>query len=271
MFSVQEREGYGADCLRRVTWIARSGPYSTQKRRRGHTWRKPTGKREKTRFRDCPLQRRGDSPCRCVCARWSIAISALVCLPCGNGAASPAAGTRAVLACLAPSEWSQAPVGTWRPGAAGAIVPCWARTVKHKRPQFGPIAQGDSVLRQDGFQGCVTHGAILQGCLPMFATSILLPCAAEKSREIRPRTAEFCPSRAGNQPSFANTPTGRQPLAVPLTVTANGYRNSEFGFVGCGNAWRAGVARHQRMVLIGKPATCRRLEGRSPIAEFVRS
>ena len=70
----------------------------------------------------------------------------------------------------------------------------------------------------------------------MFATSILLPCAAEKSREIRPRTAEFCPPCAGNQPSFANAPTGRQPREVPLTVTANGYRNSEFGFVGWGNA-----------------------------------
>ncbi len=33
-----------------------------------------------------------------------------------------------------------------------------ALAVKHYRPHFWPLGQGDCMLRQDGFQGCVAHG-----------------------------------------------------------------------------------------------------------------
>ena len=57
----------------------------------------------------------------------------------------------------------------------------------------------------------------------MFATSILLPCVAEKSREFWPKIAEFLPTRADKRPSFAKRETA--PREVALTATANGYEN----------------------------------------------
>ena len=169
---------------------------------------------------DRPEQRRG-TPRAVVSARWSSAISALVYLPCGKGAASLAVGTRVVPACLTPSELSQAPVDTWRPDATGAIVPCWARAVKHKRPHCRPVGQRDCVIRQDGFQGCATHGAILQG---VFADVCYINTSAMYGGEVTRISAAdrgIVPPRAGNQPSFAKRETS--PREVALTATANGY------------------------------------------------
>ena len=98
----------------------------------------------------------------------------------------------------------------------------------------------------------------------MFATSILLPCAAKKSRKIRPRTADFFPPRADKQPTFASAPTGGKSREAPLTARASGYENFALGFVGWGNAWRAGIVRRQKIFSAGKHATCRHLETSSP-------
>jgi hypothetical protein len=60
----------------------------------------------------------------------------------------------------------------------------------------------------------------------MFATSILLPCGAKKSRDFALKTAGFSTYRASKQPSFAKCePAGRQPREVALTALANGYEN----------------------------------------------
>ena len=60
----------------------------------------------------------------------------------------------------------------------------------------------------------------------MLATSILLPCRAEKSRDFAVKIGVFSTNRAHKKPSFAKRePGGRQPREVALTALANGYEN----------------------------------------------
>ena len=42
---------------------------------------------------------------------------------------------------------------------AAAQFATGACAIKHKRPHFWPASQRDSMLRQDRFEGCITHGA----------------------------------------------------------------------------------------------------------------